>query len=116
MGMARIIRRGVLGLLAALSVLALSAGPSFAATGSWTIAKTHGMVAANGLWSTLFFQKAQTSLPPNPVITSASTVTIPTFNGESAKGTVSVRHSLTGGTYPATGGTTQDSVTLNYQY
>jgi len=54
---------------------------------------------------------------PDFKITDLTTVTIPTFNGQNAKGTVSVRQTLTGGTYPATsGGTTQDSVTVNYQY
>lgn len=146
----------MLSLIAVLAALTLGASPSFAATSSWTISKVHGTVYASGLWSTLFFQKPQTSLPPSPVITStvvtvrpysngfttdtvrvcyqrqyeytdyacypdfnitsATTFTINTFNGQSAKGTVSVRQTLTGGTYPASGGTTQDSVTVNYQY
>ena len=152
----RILVAGLVGLSAVVGAMSLAASPSYAATSSWTIAKTHGTVVENGLWSTLSFQKAQTSLPANPLITStvvtvrpyangfttdtvhicytrqfdlnefacypdftitgALTVTIPTFNGQSAKGTVSVRQTLSGGAYPASGGTTQDSVTVNYQY
>jgi hypothetical protein len=146
----------MLGVTAMLAALLLGASPSFAATSYWTISKTHVTVWANGNYGQNTFQKAQTSLPPSPVITSTvvtvtpysngfttdtvqicywlqytstdyicyanfnitstTTRTISSFNGQSAKGTVVVRHYLTGGTYPAYGGTAQDSVTVNYQY
>ncbi|MGW0586413.1 hypothetical protein [Streptosporangium sp. NPDC002607] len=37
------------------------------------------------------------------------------FNGLDPKGTITVKHTLHGGTYPAGGGA-QDRVTVNYQY
>lgn len=49
-------------------------------------------------------------------ITGTTTIPIAIFNGESARGTVAVKHTLFGGTYPATGGTAQDTVTVNYTY
>ncbi|WP_229402151.1 hypothetical protein [Micromonospora okii] len=49
-------------------------------------------------------------------ITGATTITLSQFNGQSARGSVTVRHTLYGGTYPATGGTAQDTVTVSYQY
>lgn len=52
---------------------------------------------------------------PDFNITATTTVTISTFNGQSAKGTVSVRQKLVGGTYPASS-LTKDTVTVNYQY
>lgn len=49
-------------------------------------------------------------------ITGATTIPTSLFNGQNARGTITVKHTLTGGTYPATGGTAQDTVTVNYQY
>ncbi|WP_407566937.1 hypothetical protein [Polymorphospora sp. A560] len=49
-------------------------------------------------------------------ITTATTIPVSLFNGQSARGAVHVRHTLYGGTYPTTGGSVQDTVTVNYSY
>lgn len=49
-------------------------------------------------------------------VTGTATVATNVFNGLDPKGTLVVTHTLTGGTYPASGGTAQDTVTVNYQY
>ncbi|MEV0730718.1 hypothetical protein [Polymorphospora sp. NPDC050346] len=49
-------------------------------------------------------------------ITTATTIPVSLFNGQSARGAVHVRHTLYGGTYPTTGGSAQDTVTVNYSY
>jgi hypothetical protein len=46
----------------------------------------------------------------------STTISLSLFNGQSARGSVTVTHTLYGGTYPVTGGTAQDTVTVSYQY
>ena len=50
------------------------------------------------------------------LLTGATTYPLSTFNGLSPKGAITVRHTLTGGTYPAIPGGVQDTVTVNYSY
>lgn len=150
------VRRSLLGALVATIVLLLGASPSYAATDSWTMSRTHGTIYFDGGWSTGYYQVPQTTLPANPVITgtevtvtpysngfaadtvticygqqystsdfvclpdftvtATTTVTTDLFNGQNAKGWITVRHTLTGGTYPAFGAPAQDTVTVNYSY
>lgn len=42
--------------------------------------------------------------------------TLHNFDNENAKGTVFVRHTLVGGTYPATASGVSDTITVNYSY
>jgi hypothetical protein len=49
-------------------------------------------------------------------VTDARSGNVSTFNNESAKGTVTLRHTLTGGTYAATPSGVSDTVTVNYVY
>ncbi len=150
------LRRALLGVVVATVALLLGASPSYAATGTWAISQNHGTVYVDGDWSRAYFQRPQTTLPANPVITSTvvaltpyangfatdtiticyqqqysltdfacladfqltgpTTMTTNLFNGQNAKGTITVRHTLTGGTYPAFGTSAQDTVTVNYTY
>lgn len=48
--------------------------------------------------------------------TGGATVTTPVFNGLSPRGTIVIKHVLTGGNYPTTGTTGQDTVKTDYQY
>ena len=49
-------------------------------------------------------------------ITGSTTYTPTLFNGLNARGKITIRHTLVGGTYPATGVGVQDGVTVTYQY
>ena len=49
-------------------------------------------------------------------VTNGATVSTTLFNGLSPKGTFMIKHTLFGGTYPALGGTAQDTVRVDYQY
>lgn len=49
-------------------------------------------------------------------MTAPSSGSTPAFNGLDPKGTFVVTHTLHGGTYPASGGTAQDTVKADYQY
>ncbi|MBB2915499.1 hypothetical protein FHS43_006820 [Streptosporangium becharense] len=140
----------------ALIAPAAVALPASAATGSWTVSKTHYTIYFDGGYATMLFNKPVTSLPNNGQITSTTvqvapytngrttetiticyqklytatdylcttpvsitgntTFSVSAFNGLDPKGTVTVRHTLSGGTYPATGVGVQDTVTVNYQY
>lgn len=49
-------------------------------------------------------------------ISASKTGTVHFYDGFSARGTFWIRHTLTGGTYPATANSRTDSVTVNYHY
>lgn len=49
-------------------------------------------------------------------ISASQTGTVHFYDGFSARGTFWIRHTLTGGTYPATANSRTDSVTVNYHY
>ncbi|GAA3086178.1 hypothetical protein [Streptosporangium carneum] len=150
--------------LSAAAILAVALGvttlagatPASAATGSWTVNRTHYTIYFDGGYATTLFSKQTSTLPNNGQITSTTvqvtpypngrtsetvnicyqqlysttdyrctgllsitggtTISVPDFNGLDPKGTVTVRHTLYGGTYPATALGAQDTVTVNYQY
>jgi hypothetical protein len=49
-------------------------------------------------------------------VTAGRSGNVSMFNSESAKGTITLRHTLTGGTYAATPSGVSDTVTVNYVY
>ena len=84
---------------------------------SWAVAPyTNGYTADT---VTLCYQQVYTSTDYRCLdiaVTNGTTMSTTLFNGLSPKGIFMIKHTLFGGTYPATGGTAQDTVRVDYQY
>jgi hypothetical protein len=85
-------------MVAAVVMVACFALPAYASASSWTKTTTHYNIYSDGGYATMYFN------PPSTVPSSTL------FSGLNAKGSFSIRHTRTGGSYTAVG----NSITVKY--